>query len=623
MSTTDTPMFSLLLPTRGRVEMLRRLFDSIVEHTHRLDQLEICLCVDDDDLETQAVEDERLIIKKAVIPRGGHMGEMNRAAYDVSTGRYVMVFNDDIILRTEGWDILVGDVLEHLPDEVALIHVNDLLFKEKLCTFPMLSRAACEAIGLCPPMYHRYQIDDHIYDTYNLLAYLGYARIIYMPDVVFEHENHDNHAGDPTFVSENGRSYAADKPTLEEDERLFEASFEDRKEDAVKLARMIDEAKGREVTEYTETRWRQELGQIKELYTYRAPSNRLLARCDFGSMNAARARHALAQPVEQTPRVTIGVVSADISSDFASTCIRRIKEHTTNYDLIVLDNNRGGGFRHAREMNKVLREAVTDYVVLMDDDVYVEDGWVEGMLRYMDDDTGVVVPMHKNRDGEISFSGIYLNGDETGSHEHFIDRITEPRVVQSYCSALLMQDMRKCGRVMMETGYKKYFFDIAHGLAVWEKGFKAICTPDVTVTHLGGATGVRGTGAANHLWIHDQFLFLTDWVKSGRLAKLEQGIWRQHPSICNTTEVAAQINKTFELAEVTRGGKFKENVMSLILHTKDQVGLRDLMVNRLHCVVKNEIDCGKGETDLLKFCFATMTYLKQDRANVPQYNWQA
>ena len=619
----ETPIFSLLLPTRGRVEMLRRLFDSIVEHTHRLDQLEICLCLDEDDPESLAVEDERLEIKKAVIPKGLHMGEMNRAAYEVSTGRYVMIFNDDIILRTKGWDILVREILEHLPDDIALIHVNDLLFREKLCTFPLVSRAACEAIDICPPSYHRYQIDDHIYDTYNLLAHLGYPRIVHTPDVVFEHENHDNHAGDATFVSEDGRSYAADKPTLAADELLFKEKFEQRKEDAIRLARLIHEAKGTDVPSYLEKGWREKLDEVQELYSYRKPEYKLVVSNTFVSGNAAKARHILAQPVEKTPRITVGIVSADIKSDFAATCIDRVKEHTNNYDLIVLDNNGGGAFRHAREMNKVLRSAVTDYVVLMDDDVYVEDGWIEGMMKYMDDETGVVVPMHQNREGEISFSGIYLSGNELGSHEHFIDRITAPRVVQTYCSAVLLQDMRKCGSILMDTGYNKYFFDVAHGLAIWENGFKAVCTPDVTVTHLGGATGERGTDAANYLWVHDQFLFSTEWIKTGRLAKLEQGIWRQHEGICRITDVTEEINRTIELVEITPLTEFKERVMTLILNTKDRVGLRDLIARRLIFLIKMELDRGHNDSELLKFCHATTTYLQNDRDNVPQYNWRA
>ena len=55
---------SLLLPTRGRPFLLRRLFQSIVNHTADLKNLEIILCLDDDDTEGSSIADQRLNIVK-------------------------------------------------------------------------------------------------------------------------------------------------------------------------------------------------------------------------------------------------------------------------------------------------------------------------------------------------------------------------------------------------------------------------------------------------------------------------------------------------------------------------------------------------------------------------------
>jgi hypothetical protein len=43
---------SLLVPTRGRPQLLQRLFDSLAETTSRLERIEIVLYIDDDDLPT-------------------------------------------------------------------------------------------------------------------------------------------------------------------------------------------------------------------------------------------------------------------------------------------------------------------------------------------------------------------------------------------------------------------------------------------------------------------------------------------------------------------------------------------------------------------------------------------
>ena len=49
----------------------------------------------------------------------------------------------------------------------------------------------------------------------------------------------------------------------------------------------------------------------------------------------------------------------------------------------------------------------------------------------MDAETGVVVPMHKDAAGKISFTGVYLSGDGRGLHEHTFDTPDAPRPIQS------------------------------------------------------------------------------------------------------------------------------------------------------------------------------------------------
>src|SRR5205814_808477 len=107
--------------------------------------------------------------------------------------------------------------------------------------FPILSRKACLEIGICPQEYRRYRIDDHIYDTYNILAYLGYRRIVYLPGVVFEHLNHQSaDVEGQKFVSEDAKVYVPNPEILEPDARLFDSWTERRKQDAMKLAGLIE-----------------------------------------------------------------------------------------------------------------------------------------------------------------------------------------------------------------------------------------------------------------------------------------------------------------------------------------------------------------------------------------------
>ena len=157
-----------------------------------------------------------------------------------------MLINDDVIVRTRGWDSAVYRAFARYADDLALVHVNDLLFGQRLCTFPILSRKSCLEIGICPQCYRRYRIDDHIYDSYGLLGYLGHSRLVYLKDVIFEHENYSV-AGSRTgrragLPAREERLYVPNAEVFEADSRDFENCFEDRKKDARKLARLIETA---------------------------------------------------------------------------------------------------------------------------------------------------------------------------------------------------------------------------------------------------------------------------------------------------------------------------------------------------------------------------------------------
>jgi glycosyltransferase involved in cell wall biosynthesis len=572
MPVTKTPKFSFLLPTRGNLEGINCFFQSIVDTTDRLDELEIVLAVDDDDLESQAITHKSLTIKRVVLPHGTTMGNLNRACFDLSSGRYVMLINDDIIIRTKGWDTLIAGVLAGYPDDIALIHVNDLLFRERLCTFPVLSRRACLEIGVCPAEYRRYRIDDHIYDTYSLLAYLGHSRIIYLPDVVFEHQNHaakPEATGGHIFKSVDNKVYTPNQAIIELDARQFDATLETRKRDAIRLAQLIAESYGAsQKVDFTQrglgsrtTAYPSLLADVKDSYSYR--------RDEFVRHYATAASPA---------RTTVAVVTSDLRTEYAAKCISLIKEHTRNYDLVILDNGRRPNFRHTHEMNKIMLMAETDYLVLMDDDVFVEPGWLERLLRCMDNRTALVAPLHRDRRGALSFSGAYFAGDGLGTHAHLLDRPERPRAAQTVCSALILIDTRKCAGIFMDELYTKYFLDLDFSLQLWEAGYQVVVTPEVTVTHIGGATMAWGSAQANVVQERDRQRFVERWIESGRLARLEQGIWQGYPELRPLVEIPAQINQFFQELAVT---DFEERLSVLVSVTGDYPLFRKLLETRL------------------------------------------
>ena len=213
------PTFSLIVPTRRRPAQLRRFLDSVAATASDPNGIEVVLVVDADDPASIAADHPSLALRHVVVPPGRTMGAINRAGYEASAGDYVMLLNDDVIARTPGWDATALACFRRFPDPIVLVHVNDTLFRDRLCTFPLTTRAFCErAGGICPPEYIRYRIDDHIEDVFNLLAVLGRRRTVYLPDVVFQHYNLIERP-------EGDRVYASDPAVLALDAPRFAALF--------------------------------------------------------------------------------------------------------------------------------------------------------------------------------------------------------------------------------------------------------------------------------------------------------------------------------------------------------------------------------------------------------------
>lgn len=265
---SQRPTFSLIVPTRGRPARLRHLLDSVAATAARPGRIEVVLVADADDPESHGVCRPELTVRCVVGPPGRTMGALNAAGYEAARGEYVMLLNDDVVSRTRGWDETVLRCFRRFPDPVALVHVNDTLIRDYLCTFPILPREYCELIGgICPVEYRRYRIDDHIEDVFNLIAVLGHRRTVYLPDVLFEHLNAVQH---PTA----GRVYESDPEVLAEDAPLFDRLFPARKELAL---RVLDSIEGGNDPGVTAER-RAVLDSITDPFALRTPGRQHVVR---------------------------------------------------------------------------------------------------------------------------------------------------------------------------------------------------------------------------------------------------------------------------------------------------------------------------------------------------------
>jgi hypothetical protein len=275
------------------------MLDSVARTARHPERIEVALVVDADD-PASLLAHPRLNVRHAVVPPGLTMGELNNAGYDASAGEYVMLLNDDVIVRTPGWDAVALARFRRFPDPFALVHVNDTLMREHLCTFPLTSRAFYElAGGVCPRAYRRYRIDDHVEDVFNMLAHLGERRTVYLPDVVFEHDHAVLHP-------EAGRVYQSDPAILALDAPLFDALLPRRKELALRVLAAID---GR--TDPAAERFRRErLDAVTDSFALRTPGRQVVVRTPWWRGPADVARGAAATLGRARRKTPGGVVRA-------------------------------------------------------------------------------------------------------------------------------------------------------------------------------------------------------------------------------------------------------------------------------------------------------------------------
>jgi glycosyltransferase involved in cell wall biosynthesis len=181
---------SLLVPTRGRPHLVRRLLESLVEQTDQLDAIEVIFYVDSDDLESQDIGHDRIRTTRIVGPDAS-MGAYNTRCLQAASGAIVVLLNDDVVVRTRGWDRRLVELDRRFADRVYLGYGNDWFKRGRVSTFPILSRATCDLLGEpFPAAYCGSLIDYHVFDTFRRLERLGHRRIVFLSDVVFEHAHY-------------------------------------------------------------------------------------------------------------------------------------------------------------------------------------------------------------------------------------------------------------------------------------------------------------------------------------------------------------------------------------------------------------------------------------------------
>lgn len=191
---------SVLLPSRNNVENLIQTVDSLFNTASHPDDIEILIGVDFDDpvIETVRTKFENYKNTRIIIfePRYGYT-KLNKYLNDlsrISEGEFLFFANDDMTMKTQGWDNRVMNYSGKLRvlrfdviwiDERGTSTRNDLLF-------PLVSKKWVEATGEFSGQAHN---DSYIGSVLGNLEKLGIDILERNTGVFVEHDMVHRYAG--------------------------------------------------------------------------------------------------------------------------------------------------------------------------------------------------------------------------------------------------------------------------------------------------------------------------------------------------------------------------------------------------------------------------------------------
>lgn len=181
---------SILCPTRGRVSGAIRLANSIHSTAHDKNGFEVWFYVDNDDPKRAEYEEKigragNTSVRLVVGPRESVSRTWNVIAKHC-TGDVLMMGNDDLVFRTDGWDSALHRHVDTFDDDIYVAWFNDGIKGESHCSFPIVSRKWYETLGYFTPGVFQFLYND----TWIMDIGQRVDRLHYIPEVLCEHLHH-------------------------------------------------------------------------------------------------------------------------------------------------------------------------------------------------------------------------------------------------------------------------------------------------------------------------------------------------------------------------------------------------------------------------------------------------
>jgi glycosyltransferase involved in cell wall biosynthesis len=182
----EAKTISIILPTRGRPENLKRMINSILITATYPENIEMCFRVDSDDIEsikTLITLSEKININIKIGTKYQCHGYYWNEAWEMASNDVLQMSGDDFVYHTKGWDVEVLKEINKYDDKMVMVYGRDGIQEGKLATHHFMHRRWHEAIG----QFVQLRTKVFYHDTGNDVLATKIGRRCYRSDLYFEH----------------------------------------------------------------------------------------------------------------------------------------------------------------------------------------------------------------------------------------------------------------------------------------------------------------------------------------------------------------------------------------------------------------------------------------------------
>jgi len=207
-------------------------------------------------------------------------------------------------------------------------------------------------------------------------------------------------------------------------------------------------------------------------------------------------------------KATVVMRTKEVLDSRALQCVSSMKASTSiPFNLFIVETK---NMTHPMEINRIAEIADTPFLVTVDDDVVVEEGWLEAMLETLQhDDIGQTQLWLVNPEGK-SIWNVQLQSREPNDMEDISYACTA-------CMAVKLDVFKKVGGC--DTSYRKYAFDVDLSWKIKELGYRVVLTKRSRGIHFIGYWAERDKERYLKLGERDHQLLYDKWFRTGRVRR--------------------------------------------------------------------------------------------------------